>query len=83
MAPSIDDGDILAVDSSQTKHSNLHDKIVVVSHKNKGLSVSRFKHVDGVEVLESDNRDYESIVFSKGRAWQAVGKVLWLVRQTP
>jgi phage repressor protein C with HTH and peptisase S24 domain len=74
MAPSIDDGDILAVDSSQTKHSNLHDKIVVVSHKNKGLSVSRFKHVDGVEVLESDNRDYESIVLSKEQSLAGSGK---------
>jgi len=83
MAPLIHDGDILAVDSSQTKHSDLNDKIVVASHKKKGLSVSRFKHIDGIELLESDNREYESIMLSGDRNWQVVGKVLWLIRQTP
>jgi phage repressor protein C with HTH and peptisase S24 domain len=82
MAPMIYDGDILAVDSSQTKHSELNDKIVVASHKKKGLSVSRFRHIDGVELLESDNRDYQSAMFSRDRNWRIVGKVLWLIRQT-
>jgi phage repressor protein C with HTH and peptisase S24 domain len=83
MIPLIYDGDILAVDSSQTKHSDLDNKIVVASHKKKGLSVSRFRHIDGVELLESDNRDYQSVTFSTDRNWQIVGKVLWLIRQTP
>jgi SOS-response transcriptional repressor LexA len=83
MAPLIHDGDILAVDSSQTKHSDLNNKIVVASHKKKGLSVSRFRHINGVELLESDNRDYQAIIYSGDRNWQVVGKVLWLIRQTP
>jgi len=83
MSPLIYDGDILAVDSSQTRHSNLNNKIVVASHKKRGLSVSRFRHIDGVELLESDNREYQAITFSKDRTWQIVGKVLWLIRQTP
>jgi len=83
MIPLIYDGDILAVDSSQTKHSDLNNKIVVASHKKKGLSVSRFRHIDGIELLESDNRDYQSVNFSTDRNWQIVGKVLWLIRQTP
>jgi SOS-response transcriptional repressor LexA len=82
MSPLIYDGDILAVDSSQTRHSQLNNKIVVASHKKKGLSVSRFRHIDGVELLESDNREYQAITFSKDRTWQIVGKVLWLIRQT-
>jgi len=83
MAPLIHDGDILAVDSSQTKHADLNNKIIVASHKKKGLCVSRFKHIDGIELLESDNREYESIMLSGDRNWQVVGKVLWLIRQTP
>src|SRR5579872_1209785 len=81
MAPLIHDGDILAVDSSQTKHSDLNDKIVLASHKKKGLSVSRFRHIDGVELLESDNRECEAIMLSRDRNWQIVGKVLWLIRR--
>lgn len=83
MTPLIYEGDILAVDSSQTIHSGLNDKIVVVYHKKKGLSVSRFRHIDGVELLESDNRDYQPIMLTRDRNWQIVGKVLWLIRQTP
>ena len=83
MVPMIYDGDILAVDSSQTKHSELNNKIVVASHREKGLSVSRFKRINGIELLESDNRDYEAVTFSRDRNWQIVGKVLWLIRQTP
>jgi|SRR5579872_3636976 len=83
MSPLIHDGDILAVDSSLTKHSDLNNKIVVASHKKKGLIVSRFRHISGVELLESDNRDHKSIMFSRDREWQIVGKVLWLIRQTP
>jgi len=83
MTPLIYEGDILAVDSSQTKHSGLNDKIVVAYHKKKGLSVSRFRHIDGVELLESDNRDYQPITLTRDRNWHIVGKVLWLIRQTP
>jgi SOS-response transcriptional repressor LexA len=82
MTPLIYDGDIVAVDSSVTKHSVLNDKIVVAWHKNKGLSISRFRHVDSVELLESDNRDYQPIALTGDRSWQIVGKVLWLIRQT-
>jgi SOS-response transcriptional repressor LexA len=83
MAPLVHDGDILAVDSSQTKHSDLNNKIVVASHKKKGLSVSRFRRIDGIELLASDNQDYQFIEISKDRQWQIMGKVLWLIRQTP
>jgi phage repressor protein C with HTH and peptisase S24 domain len=83
MIPLLYDGDIVAVDSSQTKHSDLNNKIVVASNKKKGLSISRFRHIDGVELLESDNRDHQSVNFSTDRNWQIVGKVLWLIRQTP
>lgn len=82
MTPLIYDGDMLAVDSSQTQHSQLNDKIIVAWHKKKGLSVSRFRHIDGIELLEPDNRDYRPIELSNDRNWRVVGKVLWLIRQT-
>jgi SOS-response transcriptional repressor LexA len=65
-----------------SQHAGLNDTIVVASHKKKGLSVSRLRHTDGVELLESDNREYESIMLTGDRNWQVVGKILWLIRQT-
>jgi SOS-response transcriptional repressor LexA len=83
MSPLIHDGDILAVDYSQTSHAELDGKIVVAWHKDRGLSVSRFKRYRGVEVLEAENRDYESVTLSSDRDWRIVGKILWWTRLAP
>jgi DNA-binding transcriptional regulator YiaG len=83
MNPLIDDGDIVALDSSQTDPDELNCKIVVAWHPEHGLSLSRFLRVDGLQLLESENRKYEPIVFGKDRNWRIVGKVLWWIRSAP
>ena len=83
MSPQIHDGDILAVDYSEVRHADLDGKIVVAWHKDKGLSVSRFRRYRGVEVLEAENRDYQSITLGSGRNWRIVGKILWWTRLAP
>jgi SOS-response transcriptional repressor LexA len=83
MSPSINDGDIVAVDASETDSAKLNGKIVVAWHNEHGLSLARFRRVDGTETLESENRDYEPIMFGKDRNWRIIGKVVWLLRQTP
>ena len=83
MNPSIMDGDIVAVDSAQTDPSKLSSKIIVAWHREHGLSLARFRRVDGMQMLESENRDYEPILLSKDRSWRIVGRVLWWIRQAP
>jgi SOS-response transcriptional repressor LexA len=83
MSPLIHDGDILAVDYSDTSHVELDGKIVVSWHKDRGLCVSRFKRYRSVEVLEAENRDYESVTLSSDRDWRIVGKILWWTRLAP
>jgi len=83
MSPIISDGDILAVDYLQTKHSTLNGKIVIAWHKDKGLTVSRFRRYRGVELLEAENRDYETVTIDSDRRWQIVGKALWWTRLAP
>jgi SOS-response transcriptional repressor LexA len=83
MSPLISDGDIVAVDSSQTNPKELHRKIIVAWHREKGLSLGRFIAVSGVQLLESENRDYSPVTMGKDRKWQIVGKVLWWIRQGP
>jgi SOS-response transcriptional repressor LexA len=83
MSPLINDGDIVAVDSSQTNPQELNRKIVVAWHREKGLSLARFISADGVHLLESENRDYSPVTVEKNRKWQIVGKVLWWIRQGP
>ena len=79
MAPLIFDGFILAVDSSQHERSKLHGKIVIAWHKDMGLTVSRLKRYGSTEVLEPENRDYESIVLGGKQKWNILAKVLWWI----
>jgi SOS-response transcriptional repressor LexA len=83
MSPLINDGDIVAVDASQTNPKELNRKIVVAWHREIGLSLARFIAADGVQLLESENRDYGPVMVEKDRKWQIVGKVLWWIRKGP
>jgi SOS-response transcriptional repressor LexA len=83
MSPLIHDGDIVAVDYSAANHDELDGKIVVAWNKDRGLCVSRFRRYCGVEVLEAENRDYESVTLSSDRDWRIVGKILWWTRLAP
>jgi SOS-response transcriptional repressor LexA/DNA-binding XRE family transcriptional regulator len=83
MSPLIHDGDILAVDYSEASHADLDGKIVVAWHKDRGLCVSRFQRYRGVEVLEAENREYESVTLGSDRSWRIVGKILWWTRLAP
>jgi SOS-response transcriptional repressor LexA len=83
MSPLIHDGDILAVDYSSANHAELDGKIVVAWNKDKGICVSRFRRYRGVEVLEAENRDYESVTLNSDRGWRIIGKILWWTRLAP
>ncbi|PYX85885.1 MAG: hypothetical protein DMG68_16970 [Acidobacteria bacterium] len=83
MEPLIHDGDILAVDSFQTERSELDGKVVVATNEDKGLCVSRLRHYETLDVLESENHQYDGIVLNKNSGWQVVGKVLWWISAAP
>ena len=84
MSPTIRDGYIVAVDSSQTDRSKLDGKIVIAWKKEKGLTVSRFKRYDHTETLQSENPQYESITLGKKNdKWKIVAKVLWWIGKAP
>jgi phage repressor protein C with HTH and peptisase S24 domain/DNA-binding XRE family transcriptional regulator len=83
MSPLINDGDVVAVDTSQTNPNELNRKIVVAWHRENGLALARFVSADGVHLLESENRDYSPVTVDKDRKWQIVGRVLWWIRKGP
>jgi SOS-response transcriptional repressor LexA len=83
MSPLIYDGYILAVDSSQNDRSKLDGKFVIAWHKDMGLSVSRLKRYHHTEVLQPENREYESIVLDKKHSWKILAKVLWWIGRAP
>jgi len=83
MSPIINDDDIVAVDCTEVDPKDLSGKIVVTWHQESGLTLSRFLVVNGVQLLESENRDYEPIKLGKNRNWRIIGKVLWSIRRAP
>jgi SOS-response transcriptional repressor LexA len=83
MNPAMNDGDLVAVDASLNDPVKLNGKIVVASHRKHGLLLGRFRRVDGLQMLESENREYGPLVLGKGRDWRILGKVLWLFRRMP
>jgi len=83
MSPLINDGDIVAVDCAQTNPEQLSGKIVVTWQQPRGLVLSRFLLVNGTQLLESENREYEPVPLGKNRNWRIIGRVLWWVHQAP
>ncbi len=77
MSPLILDGYIVAVDTSDIEPDSLVGQIVVASHEEKGLLVSRLIRFDHTDALVSDQREYEALPAAAGSDWRIVGKVLW------
>jgi SOS-response transcriptional repressor LexA len=83
MNPLIYDGNLLAVDSSQTDRASLNGKIVIAWNEDAGLTVSRLRRYDHTEVLDPENREYEAVSMDRKAKWKILGKVLWWVGKAP
>jgi SOS-response transcriptional repressor LexA len=83
MNPLIYDGYILVVDSSQTNRAELNNKIVIAWNKDFGLTVSRFRRYDHTEVLQPENREYDSVTIDRTNKWKIIGRVLWWIGRAP
>jgi SOS-response transcriptional repressor LexA len=83
MMPLIDDGYILAVDSSQTDPGKLNGKVVIAWNRDRGLAVSRMQRYDNTDVLQPENNEYKSLILDRKSSWKIVAKVLWWVGQAP
>src|SRR5665213_1212878 len=83
MSPLIYDGYILVVDSSQTSRAALNNKVVIAWHKDFGLTVSRFRRYDHTEVLQPENREYDSVTLDRSNKWKIIATVLWWIGKAP
>lgn len=83
MEPLIHSGDLLAVDSLQTERTDLMGKIVIIAHEKRGLCVSRLRRYESFDILESENRKYDAVVFNRSSGWRILGKVLWWISAAP
>ena len=83
MEPTLRHGDLVAVDSFQTERRELYGELVVVSNEEMGLSVSRLRRYDTLDVLEAESRQYEPVILHRATGWRIVGKILWSISASP
>jgi SOS-response transcriptional repressor LexA len=83
MAPMIQDGFVVAVDSSQIDMNSLDGKIVIAWHKDVGLTISRLRLYDHTAVLVPENSEYGAVTISAKQPWKIVATVLWWVGRAP
>ena len=62
MAPVLCDGYIIVVDTSETDHAHLRDKMVVAWHPHKGITVSWLRVLPAGEALVSQSDQYLSLI---------------------
>jgi len=83
MAPMIQDGYVVAVDSSQIDMNSLDGKIVIAWHKDVGLTISRLRLYDHTVVLVPENSEYTAVTISAKQPWKIVATVLWWIGKAP
>jgi len=83
MMPLLQDGYIVAVDSSQSDRGKLNGKIVIAWHKDMGLTVSRLERYGHTDTLQPENREYQSITLDSKHKWKILAKVLWWIGKAP
>ena len=83
MAPMIQDGYVVAVDSSQIDRNSLDGKIVIAWHKDVGLTISRLRLYDQTAVLVPENSEYAAVTISAKQPWKIVATVLWWIGRAP
>src|SRR5260370_33394092 len=83
MAPMIQDGYVVAVDSSQIDMNGLDGKIVIAWHKDLGLTISRLRLYDQTAVLVPENSEYAAVTSTRKQPWKIVATVLWWIGKAP
>ena len=79
MYPTIPSGSILFVDTASTEREKLHEKLVVVAHRDLGFKVARFQRLSGSDLLVSANPKYLPLDVSNATKWKIFGEVLWWI----
>jgi transcriptional regulator with XRE-family HTH domain len=79
MVPAISPESIIFVDTASVDRDKLHQKIIVVAHRDLGFKVARFQRLASSDLLVSANHKYLPVDVSNASKWKIFGEVLWWV----
>jgi transcriptional regulator with XRE-family HTH domain len=83
MLPVIAPESIVFVDTAMTDRERLHQRLIVVSHRDLGFKVARFQRISGSDLLVSANHKYPPLDISNASKWKVFGEVLWWISRDP
>jgi transcriptional regulator with XRE-family HTH domain len=79
MYPVIPPESIIFIDTAETGREQLHQRLVVVSHRDLGFKVARLQRISGADILVSANHKFPPLDVSNASKWKIFGEVLWWV----
>lgn len=79
MMPIIAPESILFVDTAADERERLHQRLILVSHRDLGFKVARLQRIGGSDLLVSANHKYPPLDISNATKWKISGEVLWWI----
>jgi phage repressor protein C with HTH and peptisase S24 domain len=83
MLPVIAPESIVFVDTAVTDRDRLHQRLIVVSHRDLGFKIARFQRIAGSDLLVSANHKYPPVDISNASKWKVFGEILWWISRDP
>jgi phage repressor protein C with HTH and peptisase S24 domain len=79
MMPLIAPDSIVFLDTAETDRDRLHQRLIVVSHRDLGFKVARFQRISGSDLLVSANHKFAPVDITNASKWKVFGEVLWWI----
>jgi SOS-response transcriptional repressor LexA len=83
MSPLIDNGSVVAVDSTEQTKSKLSDRIVIATRDEQQFKIAWLRESRGEYFLAPENREFPPFPISGDSRWRIIGRVLWWITSAP
>ena len=83
MSPLIDNGSVVAVDTTEQTKSKLSDKIVIATRDEQSFKIAWLRESRGEYFLAPENREFPPSPISGDSRWRVIGRVLWWITSAP
>jgi SOS-response transcriptional repressor LexA len=83
MSPLIDNGSVVAVDTTEQTKSKLSDHIVVATRDEQAFKIAWLRESRGEYFLTPENREFLPLSISSDSRWRIIGRVLWWITSAP
>lgn len=83
MSPLIDNGSVVAVDTTEQSRAKLSGHIVVATRDEQSFKLAWLRESRGEYFLTPENREFAPISVHSDSRWRIIGRVLWWITSAP